>query len=194
MLESILEKMSQWKKLGEKTDEACNRRIGHTPIKFPQAYLHTFFAPLPESSWIEYGLSLPEPLRKFYKECNGLHLFASNLSIYGIRTNYVRTSQSTLFQPFDLKDHDREHRSVYHKLAKGIQDSRLFFGSYEWDGSGVYMTQDSDAVFRCLRNEVEPVNEWKNIQMFLESEYSRLEGLFNDKGYLIDEDLCTAPS
>jgi hypothetical protein len=194
MIQTLINKMSKWKRLGEKADTNGNRIIAHIPRDYPEAYLHAIYVPLQETKWKEYAIDIPDQLADLYRECNGLSIFSNSLSIYGIRENYQRDLSSAQFQPFDLKQHDKEHRSVWHKLKKKESDDRTFFGSYEWDGSGVYVTKSSEKVFRCFRNESTPRNEWKNIEYFLSSEYARLEMLFTDDGYLKSEENPTTPT
>jgi hypothetical protein len=193
MIESILRKMNEWSGLGEISDRKGNRIIAHTPRDYPEAYLHYFYTRRSDRKWRKYGMKLPNQLCELYRECNGISLFADSLSIYGIRDNYDRRLHIAQFQPYDLKDHDSEHRTCWHKLPNSIDDDRVFFGSYNWDGSGVYVTSSADTVYRCLRNEYKPVNEWSNIEMFLNEEYGRLEKLFDENGYVHDEEVETTP-
>lgn len=183
--------MMEWERLGFKEDNRGSKIIAHIPRNFPEAYLHKYFAPVGWSDWQRYGLVMPEQLVCLYKECNGLDFFLGKLSIYGLRQHFVR-DLSAQFQPFDLKDHHKEHRTIYHPL-KGDQDNRIFFGSYLDDGSGVYVYLDSESVFRCLHGSSSPVNSWPNINNFLEIEFDRLASLHGDDGYLLEEDVDTTP-
>lgn len=102
-------------------------------------------------------MELPVHLESLYKVSNGLQMFSGSISIYGIRTDHVRDG-SAQFQPFDLQTHDQEAREFWHKLNSSKPDDRVFFGSYEEDGSGVFTTQTSKEVFRCERRSHEPLN------------------------------------
>jgi len=191
MLESILRRIDEWRRLGFKESPNGSRIVGHTPRDFPEAYLHTFFTPQSRKAWEEYGFRLPPPLQGLYSECNGLSLFHEALVIYGIRKHYNR-DDSAQFQPFDLIDHNQEHRGAWHPLADYRSDRRVFFGSYS-DGSGIYVEAESPKVHRVIRGKVNPSNEWAHVESFLQSEYDRISNLFTSEGYLLREDFCTAP-
>lgn len=193
MIENLIMKMSKWGKLGQKSGKDGSKVIGHIPRDFPEAYLHGFFAPRTKSDWKEYDFHLPQSLVGLYNGCNGLNLFLDCLSIFGIRSHYSRDA-SAQFQPFDLKDHDREHRMFHHQLPKGKNDNRVFFGSYRWDGSGIYATFDDLKIHRVERKHTRPKNTWANISAFLLEEYERLELLHSTDGYLIDENAPTTPN
>src|SRR5688572_17356978 len=108
MLESILKRIDEWKRLGYKDSADGSRLIAHTPRDFPDAYLHSYFAARSNKEWKMYGFELPPQLRELYSECNGLSIFSDAFSIYGIRDHYKRDA-SAQFQPFDLIEHDSEH-------------------------------------------------------------------------------------
>jgi hypothetical protein len=191
MIENILTRMKQWERLGLKEDHRGSKIIAHVPRDFPAAYLHKYFAPISSSDWLSYAMSLPEQLVCLYQECNGLDFFLGKLSVYGLRQHFAR-DLSAQFQPFDLKDHDGEHRTIYHPL-KVSPDNRTFFASYLEDGSGVYVHLESEMVFRCLRDSSSPVNTWTNVKDFLETEFDRLASLHCEDGYLLEEDVSTTP-
>jgi hypothetical protein len=184
--------MEEWSRLGAKDSSDGSRIMGHIPKNFPEAYLHSFFAPLPLKNWKAY-LKLPSHLTELFSECNGLSLFFDCLSIYGIRQNY-RRDLGAQFQPYDLKQHDHEHRTIFHPLSPAQIENRVFFGSYRQDGSGVFTAFDSPKVFRCLRNQNKPVNSWKHLEVFLKQEYDRLEVLHDKSGYLINKKKSTTPA
>ena len=192
MLELLREKIESWKRLGVKESTNGSCLFAHIPRDFPEAYLHTFFAPRLATDWGKYEINLTVPLRELYSECNGLSIFHA-LSIYGIRSHF-RRDQSARFEPFDLMAHDKEHRTVWHPLPKGIADTRIFFGSYGWDGSGVCVMAESPKVYRILRKTSVPSNEWRDIKTFLDSEYERINKLFSSEGYLLIEGTPTVPS
>ena len=178
MLEALLERMDEWRRLGCKESADDSRIIGHVPRDYPQAYLHRFFAPRPKSEWETYGFEPTGQFEQLYAECNGLSLFSGALCVYGIRSHYIR-DESAQFQPFDLIHHHEEHLRVW----PNPNYSSVFFGSYCQDGSGVYAETESPIVYRLIRGETKPANEWPDIKTLLESEYERIRKRFNLEGY-----------
>lgn len=85
------------------------------------------FKPIPINCYIEFGkrtkTELPDDLMDLYAECNGLRLFLSSLSIYGLQ---ARTSQ---MEPYDLAIENMNNRARLGKQA----DSLFFFGAFGRD-------------------------------------------------------------
>jgi hypothetical protein len=192
MLQHVLQRVREWEHLGTRSDSSGSRLVAHTPRDFPQAYLHTLFAPLSAGRWKSCGLSLPGQLQALYIECNGLSLFAGALSIYGMREHYHR-DLSAQFQPFDLATHHDECVRSFHPGAEQQFGEPVFFGGYNRDGSHLLTTPYSPVVYRLLRGSTRPVNEWPDLQTFLDTEYDRLDALFTRSGYPREKALPTTP-
>ncbi len=45
MIKEILERMTEWERLGSKESQDGSKIIGRIPRDYPEAYLHGFFAP-----------------------------------------------------------------------------------------------------------------------------------------------------
>ena len=193
MIEHILKRFQEWDHLGTKVAPDGSRLIAHTPRDFPEAYLHEFFAPVPESRWQSYGLALPGQLQQLYRECNGLSIFASSLALYGIRAHYAR-DLSAQFQPFDLASHHAEAIHTFHRGSPAENNEGIFFGSYYKDGSSLFTTPYAPNVYRVLRHSTSVVNSWPDLATFLQTEYDRLDRLFSRAGYLIDNKTPTTPA
>ena len=157
----------------------------------PEAYLHSYFAPIKKRGWESYGVILPNQLKKLYKECNGLPIF-SCISIYGIRAHYNR-DLSSQFQPFDLKMHSHEQKEFWHPLPDKDGDQRFFFGSH-YDGSGLYLIGDKNEVYSVKRKNNIPYCSWPDLKTFFNEEYDRLDTLHNRDGYLIDKSKPIIPT
>lgn len=191
MISHVLERFAEWENLGTKESDTGSRLIAHIPRDFPQAYLHRFFAPVPESAWLAYGPGLTGQLHELYSSCNGLSLFGS-LSVWGLRGHYVR-DLSAQFQPFDLATHHSECTRIFHRLQDDQEDDRVFFGSYSEDGSAVFTRQASLEIYRVPRGSHKFTNRWPDLNTFLHSEYDRLDTLFTRAGYRADESASTLP-
>jgi hypothetical protein len=192
VIEHILQRFHEWEHLGTKLASDGSRLIAHTPRDYPEAYLHSFFAPVPASAWQTYGLSLPGQLQQLYCECNGLSIFAGSLSLYGIRAHYARDSSAQV-QTFDLATHHSESSRSFHQGSAADRDDGVFFGSYVEDGSHVFTGPYAPQVFRVLRHSSSIVNSWPDLATFLATEYDRIDRLFSRTGYLIDEETPTTP-
>jgi hypothetical protein len=192
VIEHILQRFHEWDHLGTKVAADGSRLVAHIPRDYPQAYLHSFFAPLPQSAWQSCGLSLPGQLQQLYGECNGLSIFAGSLSLYGIRAHY-RRDLSAQFQPFDLATHHSECIHSFHRGSPADSEDGIFFGDYVEDGSHLFTTFYAPQVHRVLRHSSRVGNSWPDLATFLATEFDRIDRLFSREGYLIDEDTPTAP-
>jgi hypothetical protein len=186
MIGYILGRFAEWEHLGSKQSETGSRLIAHTPRDYPQAYLHRFFAPVPEAALRDYGVPLVGQLRDFYSACNGLSLFAGSLDLWGLRAHYVRDASAS-FQPFDLALHHGERAGRFN-FSDGV-----FFGSYSEDGSAVFARASSLEICRVSSDSRQPLNRWADLPTFLDSEYDRLDKLFTRAGYLAGEEASTLP-
>jgi len=169
-----------------------SRLIAHTPRDYPHAYLHSFFAPAPDSAWERYDLMVPAHLQQLYRECNGLSIFTDSLSLWGLREHHER-DMSAQFQPFDLATHHSECVNSFHPRALPGHKNRVFFAGYGEDGSSVFSIPTGPQVFRVLRGSSEVVDSWSDLTAFLTTEYDRIDRLFSRSGYPIDEDMPTTP-
>ncbi len=192
MISHLLKRLAEWEHLGTKEVETGSRLVALTPRDFPQAYLHSFFAPAPGSAWPAYGPGLTGQLRDLYSSCNGLCLFSGSLSLWGLRSQYVR-DLCAQFQPFDLATHHSECIRVFHRLPDHQEDDRVFFGGYSEDGSAVFTQPTSLEIYRVQRHSHQFTNRWPDLPSFLRSEYDRLDMLFTRSGYLADESASTLP-
>jgi len=192
MLTYVHQRFSDWEHLGVIESETGSRLVAHTPRDFPQAYLHRYFAPVPTSAWDGYPIKLPDQLSSLYAVCNGLSLFGGALSLWGMRAHYSRDS-SAQFQPFDLAAHHNEWLQASQRQGVKPRQGTTFFGSYSWDGSGIYVVEGRSDVYRSLKGSPEPVSMWSDLAFFINSEYDRLAGLFSRSGYQFDDNIPTVP-
>lgn len=181
----------QYSALGERKLSNGARLIGHVPHVAPEAYLHSFFPGLDpdEIRGLENEIEreLPEALEAFYARCNGLDLFAGSLSIFGLRDPFLEGDAGEVGQPFSMVTPNVDERPA------DADDSFVFFGFYEWDGSLLYAAPSSPEVIRCSPESSEPLNTWPSLRAALTEEVKRLGKLFDRDGVKLDEDAPTAP-
>lgn len=163
--------------------------LGHIPHVAPEAFLHVLFAPTTEKeiTSLEKQLkaNIPSKYQAFLlKEYNGLIVFGQSLYLNGYRKNYDRTSKN--IYPFDLLTVNKFER------PSDAEETDFFIGGYDWDGSLLYMKGEGSKIFRCSRENVEPLNSWTDLDSMLSKEIRRLSGFFKD-GKKKKEDQPTTP-
>ena len=182
--------VERWRHLGSRTLENGTQLIGHVPHVAPEAWLHNLFAPLTKKEIgkveKELSCSLPDVFAEFLQIYNGLDLFSSTLSIYGLRKNYNRQGDD-VWQPFSISDPNLYER------PKDAKPSQLFIGGYNWDGSKLYLNMETGEVIRCSKQSVRPLNHWSDFPCMLLSETERIAKLFDESGREIRPDEPTIP-
>ncbi len=182
--------MKKFSSLGEVKIEVGSILIGKAPHVGKHAYLHEIYAPLASNdiSLIEKKLKrkIPDFLKAFYLECNGLKYFSDVLSLDGYRKRVGR-DVTDAYQPYDLSISNTDER------IEDANDDIFFFGGYDWDGSRLYVTHDRERVYFCGPESVTPLKEWMNIEEFIFEESKRIAKLFNNKGEEINSDASTLP-
>src|SRR5262249_50871758 len=149
---------------------------GHAPHIAPEAWLHELFAPLKKTEIAtaeeNIGYSIPKDFAEFLLAYNGLNLFSTSLSIYGIRKKNVRSGDD-VWQPFDLST-----PNVFERPSDST-DSQFFIGGYNWDGSKLFIDNRNRKVFRCTRDSAKPLNHWEDFGCMLISECNRIAELYD---------------
>ena len=188
--EAIKEKLMKFKGLGYEEREGC-LLIGK-PSYLPKfAWLVTIFAPLDKEEFTlmynTYSIKVPFVYKEFLTNfSNGLDIFSGTFSLEGYRKHY-RRDESAILQPFAL-----DISNVYER-PKNAKDSYFFIGSYDWDGSTLYIDTDTNHVHLCKREDATSLYEWNSFEEMLSSEIDRIFSLFTDDGRQIDENQSTLP-
>ncbi|SKC85189.1 SMI1/KNR4 family protein [Ohtaekwangia koreensis] len=165
--------------------------LGQVPHVAPKAWLHVLFAPIDNEKILvglekQLQMKIPIEYRKFLTtEHNGLSLFSSSIELFGYRKNYNR--KSLQFLPFDIVTTNTFER------PSDAGGDKFFIGSYNWDGSLIYVNTSSSKIFRCERDDSKPLNSWKDLDDFLAKEISRLSKLYDQLGREIDADQPKIP-
>lgn len=164
--------------------KVCERKVskyGHIPEVAPEAYNIYMFSPLTQEQLEQLeriiGREVPEQYKLFLTSVsNGMHIFHRCLTLFGLQENLNRQHSSQ--GPFDIaipNNHERPFNA----------DSRhFFFGSYSYDGSLLYMTDDADTIYYCARRDASPLKEWSSFSDMLIEEIHRLNSIHNTQGIL----------
>lgn len=165
--------------LGEKKYSDGARSIGHVPFRGSEAYLHSIFSPL-DSKKIDrieeyFRHPLPAQYKEFLAVTNGINIFGQ-LSLYGLRTDYNREN-SKILQPYNIQTPNVDERTA------DAKDSFIFIGGYGFDGSQLYIDNDTGKTFHCERyHAMRILHEWPDFWTMLLSETERLAILFDEHG------------
>ena len=172
--------------LSERVLEDRTRLIGRTPHVGREAWLHIVFRGLKEEEIqtleAQLALRLPDEVRTFLAQQNGLSVFSDAMSLDGLRTSYVRAGDAA-YQPYSIVPPNIDERPAF------APDSAFFLGGYSSDGSLLYIDQAlAGRVFRCARDSGEILNEWTTLSEMLDNEVRRLAALFDMHGRRLDPD------
>jgi hypothetical protein len=133
------------------------------------------------------GIEIPKIYRELLTEVNGAIFFSGALALHGVVKNISRVG-ADVWQPFNIAD-----LNSFEKPQDASNDL-FFFGSYNWDGSLLYVDLTSGFVFRCGRVSCKPLNKWNSLMSMLIEELGRLEELFDNNGNAFDDQIPTIPS
>jgi len=182
--------LNKFKSCGYEQSDNGAILIGRAPHIAPKAWLNVLFPPLDEKEIKileeKIKIIIPESFRQFLLFSNGASFFSTTLNIYGSRQNFKR-SYKNVWQPFDIVVPNTIER------IHDAKDNYLFIGSYDWDGSLLYINNETKKVYRCTKDSVRALNEWGSLLEMLDSEISRLIATHNDQGMPLDETLPTTP-
>lgn len=187
----VLDILERYAVTGLHIDNIGSRLIGKAPSIAPMARIHTLFKPLSldDIFFLEnkIGLSIKESFRFFMLNIsNGLSVFTSSFSINGLRKINSR----------ELNGPKEPYSIISINLYQRPRDSSpnyLYIGGYSWDGSNLYIDNNTQKVYRCSSISSKPLNEWPNFETMLLSEVTRLTSLFDMNGKKLDVDKPTVP-
>lgn len=155
---------------------------------FFDAYLHEIYRGLREDQIDKLqaliGRDLPDDLRKFYQQANGMNLFAGSLSIQGLRKDYAR--DPSVRQPISL-EYGNVLDTPRGQAKEDIDYIRFGFFS-SGDGSELAIKPDGRrTIYAFPRYELKPVLfEWPDFESMLLSETDRMIALFKERKGNVD--------
>jgi SMI1 / KNR4 family (SUKH-1) len=186
---AFYDKIKFYSVLGIKETKYANL-IGKAPHIGKEAWLHAIYKPITDKEVSEIKahlcIEMPKVYENFLKVCNGFSIYGTTLSLYGYKHNYIRDLEN-IWQPFDIVNANNRERPI------DAESNHFFFGSYDWDGSKMYINTNTLKIYRCLRECIKPLNEWENFNDMLQSEANRFKKLFDEKGIEINENVPTIP-
>jgi len=176
--------------IGNSSDGAM--LIGHVPFKGSEAWLNIIYPKVSaeEISLLEKDLNafVPESYKHFLMNfSNGANILSSTLSLYGLRRQLTRDPKANSRQPFSPVS-----ANLYER-PDNAKEGYFFIGSYQWDGSRLYIDRETNIVHCCERYDATSKIQWNSFQEMLLSELKRLYTFFDEEGREIDEDASTLP-
>ena len=165
--------------------------IGHVPHIAPHAWLHNLYPVLSDEDIVIVEKKLKNEIPSSYKEfllhcSNGLSIFSDTLSLFGFRKKIGRSIEDA-WQPYSIFTPNIDER---------LQDAlpnHIFIGSYNWDGSLIYIDTTTNKVYRSSNESITPLNTWDNFETMLLAETKRIALFFNEYGIQKDEEESTIP-
>ncbi|HET7117252.1 MAG TPA: SMI1/KNR4 family protein [Hanamia sp.] len=190
MTKDILDPLKTFQYLGEILLSDGTLLIGKAPHIAPNAWLHCIYAALSNedinSLENNFNLQVPGDFKSFLEISNGLGIFNTTFSLYGLRRNYKR-NEDDVWQPFNIVTTNTFERPFNSK-------SEFFFiGGYDWDGSLLYINSKTNEVHLCEREDATSIYTWVNFECMLKSEIKRLMKLFDKSGKELNPSESTLP-
>ena len=179
----IMKYIQTFGKYGCKEYENGTKLYGHAPFIAPKAYNFRVFSALSEQEIIkleqDMHREIPIAYRSFLmKNANGMNLFNTTLSFYGMRKSYCRSSEA-IPEPFSLSELNRFER------PKNAKESHFFIGGYDNDLSKLYINTEDGTVHFCKRWDATSLLSWNSFEEMILSETRRLLSLHNDRGEIL---------
>jgi hypothetical protein len=161
----LYEVIKQWERFRKRELADGTIQVGHAKAIGTDAWMHTLFAPLSQEDLqdleIQLECNFDESLRSFYSVHNGLKLFGSYFSIYGIPSSFSRTGDY-LFQPFDFITHNLDRPDNYpistYVVGSVLTEDVVFNLLVD-----VSQGENSGKIYLFNRQEEQYICEWINI-------------------------------
>lgn len=186
----LVDSFKRYEHWSRKETENGTLLIGNPHKDKPYWWLIKIFSPISreELNRLKDELHIPDIYSYFLLEyCNGLDLFLGTLSLFGYRRNMIRTPSQVIQQPFNVATIN------LNECPKNSKQNYFYFGSYNWDGSLIYMDTKDNCIYLCHRYDSTPIFKWNSFKSFLDTEVPRICSLFDDNGEEINPDCSTLP-
>lgn len=164
--------------------------LKNIPQVAPLAYLHYLYSPLSkeqvDSLERNFAYQLPEEIRQFFLEMNGVNIFNGSLYINGLRTDLSRTTEAVIQQPYDIVFPNLQGHEYHLK-------NTIYLGAYGYDCSLIGYNVEDGSIHRQLKTNKEKISNWRSLTEFLAMEYLRLQELFDENGIKKEGAASTIP-
>ena len=183
----------KYEKYGVEVTEKGTILIGH-PDYLPELWRLVEIFPKLNNTEIEIlekecEIEIPKSYKKFLTEfSNGFIFLFGVLALDGLKRIMDRSITSER-QPFSLKTTNKDERWC----VENVKESYFFIGSYDWDGSHLYIDKETEKVHFCSPDDATPLYTWDSLEDMLISELTRLYTLFTEDGRQIDKSKSTLP-
>ena len=165
--------------------------IGKAPHIAEFAWLNVMYPCVTEAEVCDLekrlGVAIPEVYKDFLMNVsNGFDIMNCTLALHGCRTSYNRSDLDSWY-PFNLEDVQK------HERPKNATPEMFFLGTYEYDGSKLYLNTLDDKIYYCDRYDATPLKAWDSLSAMLTSEIERIFGLFDADGRIFSRMAPTTP-
>lgn len=165
--------------------------IGKAPHIAEFAWLNVMYPCVTEAEVCDLekrlGVAIPEVYKDFLMNVsNGFDIMNCTLALHGCRTSYDRSDLDSWY-PFNLEDVQKYER------PKNATPEMFFLGTYEYDGSKLYLNTLDDKIYYCDRYDATPLKAWDSLSAMLTSEIERIFGLFDADGRIFSRMAPTTP-
>lgn len=187
MIYNLLNKFSN---LGKKNTDNGDILIGNPSEQKPYWWLNIIYRKVDENQVCELEKLLDTSIPESYKDFlinfgNGLDILDGTLALYGYRLNNSRVLGN--YQPYSLRTPNISER------PKNAKQNYFFIGTYNWDGSNLYIDKETGKVHFCARRDAKSLYEWASLEDMLLEEIPRIYKHFTDDGKELDETVSTLP-
>ncbi len=181
----------KFQNLGTEKTENETILIGKAPHIGTEAWLNKIYKALSDSDINNLEIMLNQKIPCQYKDflknfSNGLNILISTFSLYGLRKVIGRDLIASR-QPFSL-----ETPNIFERPTNAM-DNYFFIGGYDWDGSKIFIDNETNKIYCCTRYDATPKYEWNSLNEMIISEIKRLYNQFDENGIEIDDNIPTIP-
>lgn len=179
--EEVKRELFEYNNLGEEIQIDGTLLIGRAHHIAPLAWLHSIYAPISPEEVNHLEKEMDKNIPKSYSYfltncCNGLKIFNDALSLDGLRKKNGRSIEASR-QPYSIITPNTIERPF------DAKDEYLFIGGYSWgNGALIYIDKSNEKVYKCERQNTNPIQIWTSFEEMLITEIKRLKSLHDIYG------------
>ena len=154
----------------------CDNAICNGNLPYSEGVMFNYiFDALDGSEIIEcasnYNFSLPSELLQLYQSCNGMRLFLSGFSIFGVQ------HRNHTMEPYSIS---AENHNIHMRMKNNACDTAdlFFFGSY---GKDCVLAISRSGEYACVRNgESDPILSFSSLKDMIEFFIPRIASKYDE--------------